>query len=255
MATPDVYEWQLYCITEGKMVSFFGPTAPTTCPNDTAHEINPDSITQIRKVNSDTIQVTDSSPENGYFQTTSVVIDIPIPTTLPVTIIKEVIFPTDIYISEMSISQDPSNAGDEIKVEVNPGATLSPLMADAAIGATVLTLVPQAIAFVVKGLDVSIDDGKVEQRLGRIMAIDTTAFTITVEFPLTEAHTATASLVKLYVTPVRNMVTDYSSRLSIGNKGLKTTLIKAGYAVRVTYTDRTPNTKATAAYFSLQYYY
>lgn len=42
-----VYQWKLYCITESAVVTGFSSTAPTTCYNNPAHTINPNSISQI----------------------------------------------------------------------------------------------------------------------------------------------------------------------------------------------------------------
>ena len=45
-----VYKYRIYCITENTWSYIWSETLPTTCPNDTNHEVNPESISDIDSV-------------------------------------------------------------------------------------------------------------------------------------------------------------------------------------------------------------
>jgi hypothetical protein len=42
-----IYKWKLYCITEASFVYGYSNLAPTTCYNNPAHTINPNSISLV----------------------------------------------------------------------------------------------------------------------------------------------------------------------------------------------------------------
>ena len=45
-----IYKFQIYCITEKKWKVTYGPTPPTTCPTNTAHDVNLDNVAKTGKI-------------------------------------------------------------------------------------------------------------------------------------------------------------------------------------------------------------
>jgi len=67
-----LYKYRVRCVTDNKWESVWGTTAPTTCPVNTAHTIDPisTSITEIFEKNHVTVEE-EKIPTNGNFQCTS----------------------------------------------------------------------------------------------------------------------------------------------------------------------------------------
>ena len=62
MATEEVYKYQIYCFTEAKNVYIWDTEEPTSCPNDipeeTAHNINTETITIIETIRTGDVNIT-----------------------------------------------------------------------------------------------------------------------------------------------------------------------------------------------------
>lgn len=56
-----VSKWRIFCTTEGNWVETWATAEPTTCPNDTAHTINIDSIQNIEQITSQDVVVRNTS--------------------------------------------------------------------------------------------------------------------------------------------------------------------------------------------------
>ena len=66
--TPNVYKYRVYCNTEAKNVFTWAESAPTTCPNNTAHTINNNSISIVDKIVSNEVKIqAESVPTGGIF--------------------------------------------------------------------------------------------------------------------------------------------------------------------------------------------
>ncbi|CAH6418936.1 Hypothetical protein POVN_LOCUS660 [uncultured virus] len=254
MSAVPIYKWQIFCNVEQKFVVVYSETAPTTCPNDTAHEVNPESIQQNEQINTLALTVKDASPEDAPFQCTTFVIDIPAPAAVPTVITQEITFPHDTYMWEMSLSQSPSNTGDTLSVQIGPDTIIGATTGDVAVGAVVIPITATVLPILFRGSEIGITDGKATEYPGRVISIDAKELTITVETALTNAYT-TGAYILWSSYPIRNLYCDYGTRISIGAKGLKSKTIPAGTTIRFIYTDNTPNTEATKAFFQIQYYH
>lgn len=70
--TTAVYQYRFNCVDEATDVTVWGTTAPTTCPNNTAHTIDPTSITIVSQVDTQQVIVKEEAvPTGGNFQATT----------------------------------------------------------------------------------------------------------------------------------------------------------------------------------------
>lgn len=253
MANP-IYHWQIYCMSEQGWQSTWGVDPPTFCPNDANHEVT--GYRQLELINPPVLQVADGAPDYGYFQVSTIRIPIPIPTIVPSTIYVRTSFPFKMAIWEMSLTQDSSNKGDIISIQLGENTPASYLTQPASIGDTTLNVHEGFLPLVFAGNEIGVVEpgGTYRQYPGLITAVDRVDNTITVQQPLTANYPA-GSPILFSTYPVRNMYCDSGQRMDLGNKGLRTRDIPANTPITIIYVDNTMNDRATDVYLQLQYYH
>ena len=251
---PPIYSWRIYCNTEQAFVTGYSPTALTTCPNDTTHTVNANSVQQLALLNSPAIAVTDNAPTTAYFQASSVQLVVPAPTSVPVVITTDFSFPFDLYLWEMSYVAPATNIGDTMSIQVGPDTMVGVTTATTAAAATSVSVNSTVLNYVVKGSEIGISDGTNTEYPGLVTAVNATAGTITFQTPLVNSY-ATGSKILFSIYSLKNVVLDTTERYTIGSKGLNTKIIPAGTTIRVLYTNNTNNASQTTVTLQLQYYY
>lgn len=63
---PTVYKYRLYCNDESTWKYVWSETSPTTCPTNTSHDINLESITDIEKLASNQVKLNPIDIPNDY---------------------------------------------------------------------------------------------------------------------------------------------------------------------------------------------
>src|SRR3990170_8539435 len=93
-----IYQYKIYCITEGKNVITWAETTPTTCPNNTAHTINPSSISIIDERGPDSLKIKEESiPTGGHFRAEALTMNIAAGPDVITTITKSWPYPINIF--------------------------------------------------------------------------------------------------------------------------------------------------------------
>lgn len=54
----SVSEWRIFCLTENEWVVSWGITGPTTCPNNTSHSVNLDSVQLLQTLTPENVEIT-----------------------------------------------------------------------------------------------------------------------------------------------------------------------------------------------------
>lgn len=54
-----IYQWRIYCNVEATFKFVWSETAPTTCPTDTGHSVNPLSVSEVGVLSDESIQIKD----------------------------------------------------------------------------------------------------------------------------------------------------------------------------------------------------
>lgn len=252
----SITQYQLYCFTDGSITGY-GDQPPTTCYIDTSHEINHDSVIELKTITSQSMITTDSSPPNSQFQLTTIPFTIPAFTgPNPNINILTKVFPFDMYLWELNITQHPLSIGDTLDICVGPDTIIGYINQPCLSGTNKIHVSPTVITNVLRGSEISISPQKGSSEYpGLITMVDEKNFTITVENNLNDFYPI-GSLIKISTYPVRNFIFDGGDRMVVGRKGLTAKLIPANIPITVTYTDNTNNSNdAIQIYLQLSYYF
>jgi hypothetical protein len=264
MAQLPVHKYQIYCTSENNWSVGYGTQEPTTCYNDTAHTINPNSVQDLGLIGPNAVISSDASPDDAFFQLSTIEIDIPPNPTASQVIITNVSYPFDMYIWQMSISQIPANIGDQLTLAVSPDTVIGYVTAAATAGTNVINVSETVLANIVRGSDIGFTftdgSGTIKEYPGRVIDIDMINGTVTMENNLTNSYPGIdgmvpQSYVLLTLNVIRNITFDSAERLVIGAKGLKPKLIPRNTPVSLIYTDNTLSNDSLKLYFLLEYYF
>lgn len=179
-ATPTLHKYRVYCITEAQNVYTWREEgdAPTVCPNDPAHTINPNSISVLEEVSPNNLLIAQEKTITGgnYRLETyrhsinagpNVITTGQLSWPINISLIALKFFTTIDHESDIFRIYEKSDVG-SVTADVTPADTV--IAVDQA--------VIDALAI---GYHVELDDGTNIDDLGRVIAIDTTNNTITVE--------------------------------------------------------------------------
>jgi hypothetical protein len=234
-----VYQWQVYCVTEGIYVNTWQVNQPTVCPNNNTHTINASATSIIGQVSTQTIKAAENT--DGYFETTHVVMSIPSDTPGAITE-HDVTWPMDIMLWRTLITPTSDMIGDTLSVLGAPETTVGVITAPATIGSTTLTVNSTVTANVQRGFLITLYDGVNKDVLGRCTAVNVLAGTITVQTATTYAFAA-GSAVKISVYTIKDLYITDTVTIDIGTKGFKGKTIPSGMILRVYYTNNSGTAK------------
>lgn len=231
-----VYQYRVYCIEEGKNVNVWATTTPKLCPNNhTDRSIDPNRTTVVSSLSTNTIKA--EEPTEGYFQATTVEMNIPSGSPGDVTLI-DVSWPMDILIWKTEFNPVSDMMGDKINVIGDPGLSVGALTADASATDTVLNVSNTVTDNVIRGFDVQLTDGSTTEKLGRIVGVDKDNFQITVENALTNNFLASSpTYVQLNVCSVKDFKIDTLNKTQFGEKGFRYKTLPANTVMRLEYTN------------------
>lgn len=229
-----VNNYQLYCITEATMVSSWGETSPTTCPHDTAHTIDLNSIAIIQRVSRTDIIALE--PTDGWFQAIGFTMDIPAGTPGDITSLDK-IWPGNLTLWTVTLFTDDINAGDLLSIIPAPDTVIGALIADVNISDTSMVVSSTVLDIVVRGLNITIYDGVNRNELGMVTVLDSLTNTVSFENPLTNDFFVGAVI----LFNVR-VIKDYefstlSHKFKFGAKGFKGKDVPANTIIRFYYTN------------------
>jgi hypothetical protein len=229
------------CLTEQiRVVSPYVDTPPTTCPNNTAHTIDPTQTAVFQTINMSNVTVFEK--ENGYFQATSICHTIPSTVTPPEVTIYDQSWPCDIYLMSTTIYLDDKSVGDTFDIICAPDTPVGTLIDDVDVSGNTLHVSSTVSSHVTRGMHVSLSDGVNKNDLGRITSTDIEKSLITVE-TATENGFSIGTLVLMNVHTVYNfgvctaMISP--NGITFGNRPLNGKIVPANTTIRLTYTNST----------------
>lgn len=252
-ASETIYKYRVYCVTEAQNVYEWNTAAPTTCPNNTAHTINPNSISIVDQRSSSVVTIKEESvPTGGFFKTETIVINA---ATGPGTVTTvNYSWPFNISLLNMYFQSEGTNTGDVFSVEWATDLPVGALAGDLSAGATTATVTDSTLANLAIGFNVAFSDGMNTDECGRIIAIDTINNTIT--FENATSHTFSASsptYVQITVTPIENLVFGPPALYSIAKQVIGGSHIPANQVATAYYTNN--SAEAKKLYVNLEYFY
>ena len=247
-----IYQYRIWCNTENTYVYTWGDSAPTLCPNNTTDTIDTDSIAIVQTISTPVMRIENNV--TGIYQSTTISLDVPSGATGS-TYTHNISFPFDTYIWLSNFVADSSMVGDELTIIIGPDTVVGYVTVPATSGTTTLhvsgTVIPSG--YVVKGVEMAIDDGFNYYSLGRILSIDAANNIITFENALPNNYNP-GSLLKLNINLVKNQYIGVAGKTySYGRKGFSVRKIDAGRVIRFNYKNN--NGSAKTLHFDMEYNY
>ena len=238
-ATPTVYQYRIYCNTESANVYEWAETEPTTCPNNTAHSINPNSISIVDQQGPTLTTVKEeTTPTGGHYRIESKNIIANAGTSITTSL--QFSWPYDISVLAIYLSPNSANDGDVITITVGEDTIIGTITADIAAGTSVIPVNSTVISTIAKGYYVKLDDGTNADSLGRVIGFDSINNTITVEASTVHVFTAaTPTYVKISVRAVDQLELVANLQYTIGMKKIGGSFIPANTMVSLDYLNKT----------------
>ena len=232
--------YKLLCLTEQKIIYGWGSSPPTICPNSQYHEIVAESVKEVKNYNDESIV---SENSEGHFETTHIVMEIPSGTPGDVTE-HDVSWPMDILLWRTLLTPTNDMIGDTITVAAAPETTVGVLMAPSSISDTTFNVSPTAVdpENMSRGFLITVDDTVNKDVLGRCIAVDSGAGTITTDTAASYAFAA-GTPIKISIYVIKDLQIVNTNTIYVGDKGFRGKLVPAGVILRVYYTNNSGTAK------------
>ncbi len=246
-----VIEYKIYCVTEGQMVTGFNyaPISPV-CPHNSSHQVIASSLQQIATISSSTVTINQSPPGiPGNFQVKGFELDVNADdgsTGLDIT------FPVPVGIKSIGYIANDNLVGDVVDGYGIPNYTQNGLVGILAqplgIGASVVFINPESIQYFSPLFYISVNG----QSLGEILSVDKTNSNVTLMTPSTIAAPV-GSPVQVLIYRIRNYPLTNQQVMPIGSDAMMSSLLPAGSAARIVYTNNNGKAKKFQFFAELGY--
>jgi hypothetical protein len=246
-----IYKYQLYCNDEAKMVFGFGTQPPTCCYNDTAHNINPNSISEVEAVSTQIVSLKlEDIPTGGHYGSSCFAFDAaPNTTTVFQTSFP---MPTTMLTAQMQASADM--VGDIMDFNYAQDTIVGAIIAPVSVGDTTFVVSPTVLQYAKMGFYLNLTDGSNVDYCHRIINIDYNNSTVTCETPTDHSF---SPLSPTYVRVTRYFIRDYLFTIpgfhKLGFSKIGGGLTPANTIGRCIYQNNSGVTKKVA--FMIEYFY
>ena len=237
--TTEVNKYRVWCDTESAYVYAWDTVEPTVCPTNSGHTINTALTTIVETVSTSTVTAEEDS--HGYFETQTIVINVPTGTPGDVTE-HDISWPMPITLWRTLLSPTNDLIGDEISVLAGPETTVGVLTAPVNIGDTTINVNSTVTDNVWRGFLITIDDTVNKNVCGRVTNVDKVGGTITFQTATTHAFTAGVP-VKISIYVLNGIQIVNTNTMDIGVKGFKGKTIDVGTILRIYYTNNSGTSK------------
>lgn len=235
----EVNKYRVWCDTESAYVYTWDTVEPTTCPNNNGHTINSSLTTITETVSTSTVTAEENS--NGYFETQTIVVNVPTGTPGDVTE-HDISWPMPITLWRTLLTPTSDLVGDEISVLAAPETVVGVLTAPASIGATTINVNSTVTDNVWRGFLITLDDTVNKDVVGRVTNVDKVGGTISFQTPTSFAY-APGTPVKISIYVLNSIQIVNTETMDIGVKGFKGKTIDVGTILRIYYTNNSGTSK------------
>ena len=250
-----INKYRLYCNTEDEFRYVWNDVTPTTCPSGVGHTIDSDSITIIESHSDQDVQahiVEENVQTGGHYQARFVVMPIsgsgwteldiswPIPVSL---------------LSGEYTTCSGAEKGDEVEAAVAPDTITGVVTSGVSVSGIVIGVSQTVIDNTSVGFYLKLDDGTNVNDLGRVLSIDSTNLTVTVETGATNSFSpATPTYVKQTVKFISTSVLVGPGSYSLGRTKIGASYIPVNTVLRLRYKNNGVNDEKCLS-ITLEYLY
>lgn len=252
-----VYQYQIFCITENQFVPIWGTVPPTTCPTDTAHTVNPNSVQVLQSLTTNQVSINvitntppNSTPLGGYYRMTSQSFSAAANTTTTQTFS----YPYPIAVTSGYIVTDDTMAGDVISVGAGYGSTIGTLTANANSGDTTITITPSVVNsfYLRNGGHVRITDGVNTTSYIPVVSQNNNTNTITLATALPFSY-STGAFVQIAIIFIDNVTFGPGGIYRVAETSKTSAYVAANTVFRITYTNNTGSPKTVTFVYDYLY--
>jgi hypothetical protein len=239
-------KYRIYCNTEaGWSEGILETGEPTTCFNNAAHEVNPNSVQVIEQLSDTFVSITEEdTPTGGHFVGTSYKMVCPVGESL-----HNYLFPTPITALSITINTTTDNQDDVFSTIVAPNTTIGIVTVTTAVSDTIVNVSLTAIQNLKLGYYVTLTDNVNTNQCGRVVSIDTVNNRITVETPLTNIFLSSSpTYVKMSVHAIHEHIIGPPGIYQIGTTKIGGSYVPANITIQVKYIN---NGNATVNFYSM----
>lgn len=229
-----VYKWQLYNVNTGQYEYGWSDVKPTKPFTDPSQVADPDSIVVVDTIESRTVAVQQPfKGTGGYFLCEGKTLSAPANQTSTIN------YSYPIPIVALNIKFETADAQENDVLEAyTDDPVVGVLTNNVSVGATVIPVSPTVMTNVFLGGHIILTDGVHTDNLGRILGINTTNSTLTMETPTTHAFSASSpTYVKYRIYFIRSYTFGPAGHHDIGGCVVGGAAIPANVQMRLAYTN------------------
>lgn len=251
--TEKVEKYQIYCETEAQWKYTWGTTPPTTCPTNTAHTVNLNSVAIVDSV-SDT-DVTIKGPTDGRFMVECFEANIPAGNPGDVTV-HDFPFNEEFLMWTVDFNAVDNMLGDRFDMIIGPDTPVGTTTAIANSGSTTFQVNTTVLDNIIPGTYAKIMDPTTTpptiEDLGKCKSVDKGNFTITMYNSTTKSFPV-GSVILMNIYMGKNIILDRPDHYSFTQKGFQGKLIPENTTFRMFYTNSDGSAKTFV--WRVGYYY
>jgi hypothetical protein len=239
-------KFRIYCITEaGWSEGILETGEPSTCFNNAAHEVNPNSVQEIQSISETVVTVKEESTNTGgYFSCTSYKMACPVGESL-----HTYSFPVPVSALSITITTTIDNQDDVIYNTVAPLSTIGIVTVNTAVSDTVINVSLTAIQNLKLGFFVTLTDGTNTNNCGRVVSIDKANNRITVETPVANIFSSSSpTYIKRCIRTINNYTIGPPARYVIGADKIGGSYVPANVPIQLKYIN---NGNETVNFYSM----
>ena len=258
-STNTVYNYRIWCNTENAWVTDNWSTVPpTTCKNDTAHVINPNSVGVDEEISPSEVTIKDESPPFGYprtghrFKMETKAFDVPGNSF----VVEDYVYKFPITVLRIKRNTDERDEGDFVSCYVRPPSSqpfIGVLAATAPVGALSVVVPAETTPYTFVGMSLVLTYGPTEFDCGEVHDIDTVSNTIFFENATTSEFPAGTTAVSLIIRVMNNCEIGRPGASAPGDGSISGTYIPKGWRIGVRYTNSKAEAKRVV--HEIEYYY
>ena len=249
----SVYHYRVYCNTDSKNEYVWNTSIPTTCPINSEHDINTESISIINEINPNLLKIQEERiPTGENFRSECYPL---FGATGPdVITTRDFTWPYPVTVLEIKLYVEDQNKGDKIGLQVGPDTIIGVITSPVSIGATSITVSSTVLDYLMNGYNLSLTDGVNTDDCGRVNNINTSTSTVTFSTPTTHSFSHTSPT---YVRQTVRVIDDFTLGpkwlISVGDSKIGGAYVPSNTIVRTIYTNNENYSKTL--YAQIEYLY
>lgn len=244
---PTLVYFKIWCTTDSKYeyVWKYEDDLPTTCPTNTAHTIDADSIVGTKSIKENEFKLIEEGVEQtgGFIAGTSRVMGITGATGETQNF--DYTYPITVGIQSISFTSTAIHEGDEMEIIIAPNTVVGVLTADAVGATNIFNVSSTATAALKKGYYVNITDGANVNELGMVVDVNTATGKITTS-ALSDGTTFAAASPTYVIQNIKMLQTwtfGPGAHMRIGDDKTGASIIPANVIARVAYKNNSGTAK------------